>query len=76
MGTALRDESFYTQAISTDAAVVKFNELPIAKPASATSAFAMLAGRTQDSTPNAADEVFVAALANGKVYVAYGAIPR
>ena len=74
MGTAIRDESFYTQAISTDAAVVKFNELPIAKPASAISAFAMLAGRTQDSTPNAADEVFVAALANGKVYVAYGAI--
>jgi hypothetical protein len=74
MSTALKDESFYTQAIPTDAAVVKFNELPIAKPASATFAFAILGGRTQDEAPNAADEVFVAALANGKVYLAYGAI--
>ena len=74
ISTALKDESFYTQAISTDAAVVNFNELPIAKPASATSAFAMLGGRTQDAVPEAADEVFVSALANGKVYVAYGSI--
>ncbi|MBR1148586.1 hypothetical protein [Bradyrhizobium sp. AUGA SZCCT0431] len=74
IGAALKDESFYTQAISTDAAVVNFNELPIAKPASATSAFAMLGGRTQDAVPEAADEVFVSALANGKVYIAYGSI--
>jgi hypothetical protein len=74
MVTALKDESFYTQAIPTDAAVVIFNELPIAKPASATFAFAMLGGRTQDEAPNAADEVFVSALANGKAYVAYGSI--
>ncbi|MBR1246461.1 hypothetical protein JQ609_05900 [Bradyrhizobium sp. AUGA SZCCT0169] len=74
IGAALKDESFYTQAISTDAAVVNFSELPIAKPASATSAFAMLGGRTQDAVPDAADEVFVSALANGKVYVAYGSI--
>ena len=74
MSTALKDESFYTQAIPTDAAVVKFNELPIAKPASATFAFAILGGRTQDEAPNAADEVFVSALANGKFYIAYGSI--
>jgi hypothetical protein len=74
MAAALRDESFYTQAISTDAAVVNFNELPIAKPASASFAFAILGARTQDALPDAADEVFVAALANGKVYVAYGSI--
>jgi hypothetical protein len=74
LGTALKDESFYTQAIPTDAAVVKFNELPIAKPASASFAFAILGGRTQDEAPNAADEVFVSALADGKVYVAYGSI--
>lgn len=71
---ALKSESFYTQAISTDAAVINFKELPIAKPASASFAFAMLAGRTQDAVPEAADEVFAAALANGKVYVAYGSI--
>jgi hypothetical protein len=74
MGAALKDESFYTQAIQTDAAVVKFNELPVTKPASATFAYAILGGRTQDEAPNAADEVFVSALANGKVYVAYGSI--
>ena len=74
IGAAFKDESFYTQAISTDAAIVKFNELPIAKPASTTSAHAMLAARTQDAIPDAADEVFVSALANGKVYVAYGLI--
>ena len=74
MGAAFKDESFYTQAISTDAAVVKFNELPIAKPASTTLAHAMLAARTQDAIPEAANEVFVSALANGKVYVAYGSI--
>jgi hypothetical protein len=47
IGAALRNDSFYTQAISTGAAVVKFNDLPIAKPASTTLAYAMLAARTQ-----------------------------
>ena len=61
-------------SIPTDAAVVSFNELPIAKPASATSASALLGGRTQDSAPNAADEVFVAAVSNGRIYVAYSSI--
>jgi hypothetical protein len=53
---------------------VNFDPLPIAKPASATFAYGMLAGRTQDDIPNAADQVFVSALANGKVYIAYGSI--
>ena len=74
MNAAFKHESFYTQAISTDAAVVKFNDLPIARPGAATSAFAMLAARTQDAVPDAADEVFAGALANGKVYVVYGSI--
>ncbi len=69
---ALKFEGLYTQAISTDAAVINFNELPIAKPASATLTYGFLAGRTQDTTPEAADEVFVAVLANGKFYIAYG----
>jgi len=73
-GTALKEEAFYTQAIPTDSAVVSFNELPIARPAAATSAFALLGGRTQDTAPNAADEVFVSAIANGRVYVAYSSI--
>ena len=74
IGAALRSESFYTQAIQTDSAVINFNSLPIAKPASATFAYGFLAGRTQSDIPNAADEVFVSALANGKVYIAYGSI--
>ena len=74
IGTALKDESFYTQAISSGSAVVNFNSLPIAKPAAATFAYGMLAGRTQSDIPDAADQVFVAALANGKVYIASGSI--
>jgi hypothetical protein len=74
IGAALKDESFYTQAISSGAAVVNFNSLPIARPAGATFAYGMLAGRTQSDIPNAADTVFVSAIANGKVYVAYGSI--
>ncbi len=74
MAKALSDESFYTQAISNGSAVVKFSTLPIARPAGAAFAFAMLAGRTQSEIPDAADEVIVAAIANGKVYVAEGSI--
>jgi hypothetical protein len=74
IGSALRDESFYTQAISNGSAVVKFNPLPIARPASATFTYGFLAGRTQSEIPDTADEVFVAALASGKVYIAEGAI--
>jgi hypothetical protein len=74
MAKALGDESFYTQAISNGSAVVKFSSLPIAKPSGAAFAYAMLAGRTQSEIPDAADEVIVAAIANGKVYVAEGSI--
>jgi hypothetical protein len=77
IGAALQFEGFYTQAIPTDSAVIGFNALPIATPADATSVYAMLGGRTQSDVPNAADEVFVTALAGGKVYIAYGSIaPR
>lgn len=74
IGAALKDESFYTQAVSSGSAVVNFNSLPIAKPAGASFAYAMLAGQTQSDIPNAADNVFVSAIANGKVYIAYGSI--
>jgi hypothetical protein len=74
IGSALRDESFYTQAISSGSAVINFNLLPLAKPANATFTYGILAGRTQSDIPDAADEVFVSALADGKVYVAYGSI--
>ena len=74
IGAALKDESFYTQAVSSGSAVVNFNSLPIAKPADASFANAMLAGRAQSDIPNAADNVFVSTIADGKVYIAYGSI--
>jgi hypothetical protein len=74
IGSALKDGSFYTQAISTGAAVINFNALPIAKPATAISAYAMLAGRTQSEVPDEADEVFVSAITKDRVYVVYGSI--
>ncbi len=74
IGSALKDESFYTQAISSGSAVINFNLLPMVKPANATFVYGILAGRTQSEVPDAADEVFVSALADGKVYVAYGSI--
>jgi hypothetical protein len=71
---ALRFEGLYTQAIPTDSAVISFGPLPIAAPAGTISTYAILGGRTQSEVPDDADEVFVAALADGKVYIAYGSI--
>jgi hypothetical protein len=76
IGAALKNESFYTQAISTDAAVVNFNRLPIAEPAEAAFVHGILAGRTQSDIPDAADEVFVSAVTGDRVYIAYGSIDR
>jgi hypothetical protein len=61
---APRSDDFYREALSTDAAVVTFAPLPIAKPAWATTAFAVLAIRTQDlvgSTPDEMDIIVVGA---------------
>src|SRR5262249_34164591 len=55
---ALKSDEFYRQALSTDAAVVIFAQLPVAKPAWARTAFAVLAIRTQDAvsaTPSQMD---------------------
>ena len=66
---ALRHDSFYTQAVSADAAVSKFAELPIKKPAAASFAFAMLGNTAQDVGPWEPDEVRMALLQGGKLYV-------
>jgi len=77
MGAALKDETFYTMTLPNGSAMVSFGTLPIAKPASATFSHAILGARTQDAIPNEADEVYVAALANGKAYIASSTIkPR
>jgi hypothetical protein len=79
--TAPKSDEFYRQALSTDSAVVTFAPLPVAKPAWARTAFAVLAIRTQDlvgSTPDEMDIVVVGAerayAVTAKLEVAVGAI--
>ena len=67
---ALKAETFYTHAISADAAVSRYAELPVVKPAKATFVYAMLGLRSQDNTPSTPDEIFIAAVAGNRVYVA------
>jgi hypothetical protein len=67
--TALKSEAFYTQALRTDAAISKYAELPVAKPANAKLAFAMLAARSQDIGPRTPDELIVSVLKDGRLFV-------
>jgi hypothetical protein len=87
---AFATETFYFQAIDSDAAILKFADVPLggaaARPAPSSApnparvpppnpaqdiATAMLAGRTQDQTPYAANEVFVAAIKGGRAFVGF-----
>ncbi len=65
---AFRIEAFYTQAINTDAAIVRFVDLPLDVPEKPV--VATLGWRTQDTAPNAAGEVFVAAVRGARAFVA------
>lgn len=68
---ALKTEDFYTLAISPDAAVFRFAELPIAKPEDTQLAFAMLDLRAQDETGSALpNEIIVAVVRDSRLYVA------
>jgi hypothetical protein len=67
---AVKEDTFYTQAVLTDSAVVRFAELPIHPPAGAAFAFAMLAARTQSEVSPKADEIFVAVAQGGRVFIA------
>ncbi len=69
VNAALTSEAFYTQALQTDAAISKYVELPVAKPAQAKFAFAMLSARSQDIGPRTADELIVAVVQGARVYV-------
>lgn len=66
---ALKTEAFYTQAISADAAVVRFAELPVSKPAGADAAYAMLVMRRQDIGPGSPDEILVGVLSGTRLFV-------
>jgi len=71
MSAAVKAAAFYSQAVLTDSAVLRYAELPLRQPATATLAFAMLAARTQDTPPPQADELFVALAQGGRVFIAY-----
>jgi len=66
---ALADESFYTQAVNSDATLAKYAELPIRKPAAASAASAMLGGWSQDDGPWEPDELVLSVLQGGKLTV-------
>jgi hypothetical protein len=69
VNAALQSEAFYTQALMTDAAVFRYVDLPIAKPAKATLAFAMLVGRAQDIGPVTPGEIIVSVVGGGRAFV-------
>jgi hypothetical protein len=69
MAAALQSEAFYTQALQTDAAISKYLELPVAKPTQAKFAFAMVVARAQDIGPRTPDELIVALVQGGRVFV-------
>lgn len=73
---ALVSDMFYSQAIQTDAAVMKFARLPVGKPANATFTFAMLAARSQDNSPPTPDEIFVAVVQGVRIYIADAPVER
>jgi hypothetical protein len=63
---AIRTENFYLRAIGSDAAILRYADIPTGMPDS----FAMLSARTQDAPPTEADEVFVTAFRGDRVFVA------
>lgn len=64
---AIRSERFFLRAIGSDAAIIRYAEIPLGAP----NAFAMLANRTQDTPPPDANEVFVAAIRGERAFVAF-----
>jgi hypothetical protein len=70
---AFRIETFYFRAMMSDAAILRFAEVPLGA-AAARPAYAMLDARSQDDTPYAADEVFVAAIKGDRVFVGHAPV--
>ncbi|WP_400767184.1 hypothetical protein [Methylosinus sporium] len=71
LGEALASPLFYTLAVSPDAGVEIYADLPIAKPAAATLATAVLDLRSQDDAGGALpDEIIVAVASEGRFYIA------
>jgi hypothetical protein len=66
---ALKSESFYTQALNTDAHIFKFVDVPLDKPANATFAYAALVGRAQDYGLLTPKEILVLLRRGGRLFV-------
>ncbi|MGV3635577.1 MAG: hypothetical protein ACO1NY_14600 [Pseudorhodoplanes sp.] len=64
--TAMKSEVFYLRALGSDAAILRYADIPIG----AENAFAILGSRTQDTPPFDADEVFLTAIRGDRVFVA------
>lgn len=65
IGAALRAENFYTQAMSHDAAVTRYAEIPVREP----NAYAMLVAHQQDIGPVVPKEMIVAVLRGERLFV-------
>jgi hypothetical protein len=66
---ALRSDEFYRQALSTDAGVVIYAQLAVAKPSWARLAYAVLALRTQDAVGATPREMDIVVIGNERVYM-------
>jgi hypothetical protein len=69
VAAALKSDSLYNGALYTDAAFFRYAELPVARPADAGLAFAMLFARGQDVGPRTPDEIIVSLLRGGRVFI-------
>jgi hypothetical protein len=61
---------FYASAISSDAALYKFGELPVTVPAGATAAVALLSARSQDLTPGQPESIIAALVIGNRLMIA------
>jgi hypothetical protein len=66
----LKLENFYTQARFEDAAVQRYAEIPIAKPAHASFAYAMLVTRTNDGIKSPPNEIVLSVVSDERVFIA------
>lgn len=69
LNAALKSEPFYTQAMSPDAAVSRFADIPVTRPAGASFASAMLVARRQDIGLTPPDELLVAVARADRVFL-------
>jgi hypothetical protein len=65
---ALKSDEFYRQALSTDAGVVIYAQLAVAKPSWAKLAYAVLALRTQDLVGATPKEMDIVVIGSARVY--------